>query len=128
MRIILLLLFFYIQTNANAGELISIPEYNFNDLVVKQTNETANSSKLNHTSYLVNEYINENYGNAFQMGCLVLNSTPDQSLKMDYEHGFVRLVTTFTGVNKVMSYTPIRELVNNPLRPAVFDGQYHVSH
>ena len=115
------------QTNANAGELISIPEYNFNDLVVKQTNEPANSSKLNHASYLVNEYINENYGNAFQMGCLVLNSTPDQSLKMDYEHGFVRIISTLKATKNIISYTPIRDLMYNPLRPAVFDGHYYVS-
>jgi len=85
-------------------------------------------SKIKSTSFIVNKYIQENYslGNQFSCGGVYM-ITPDQELKSAYENGMVKMITEFGYTNNVKSYTPIRQLVENPDKQAVFNGYYFIS-
>jgi len=90
--------------------------------------EQPKMSKVRDTSFIINKYIQENYteNNRFFCGGVSL-MTPDQALKYAYETGLVKVVTEFGYTNNIEVYTPIRQLVLNPDRSAVFKGYYFVS-
>jgi len=53
--------------------------------------------------------------------------TPDQEVRFNYERGFVKIIGDFSATNHILSYTPIRQLIEYQIRPAVFDGHYYVA-
>ena len=78
-----------------------------------------------------NKYIAENYGKDTLYRCgnyyRQFALSPDQLLENDIKSGKVKIISTFTIGPYIESYTPIRDLLVNTQRPAVFKGFYLVS-
>lgn len=93
-------------------------------LPLKQNTTVNNTS----ASFMFNEYVQENYGKNGSFSCgTVSNLTPDQVLKFAYQNGKVEIVNNFSYTKPIETYTPIRQIVLNSNRSAVFKGYYFVS-
>ena len=99
-------------------------EFDFSGVLL----EPVKISKVKDTSLIVDKYVQDNYNldNHFFCGGAYM-MTPDQALKNAYENGAVQVVTEFGFTNNVQAFTPIRQLVQNPDKKAVFNGYYFVS-
>ena len=120
---IYLICIFSIDTFASESFKIE-SDFDFSNVVLEQ----PKMSKFKDTLFIINKYIQENYSenNRFFCGGVSL-MTPDQALKYAYETGMVKVVTEFGYTNNIEVYIPIRQLVLNPERSAVFKGYYFVS-
>lgn len=88
------------------------------------------NTKVNDTSasLMVNQYVQENYGKNSYFSCgTVSNLTPDQVLKYAFQAGKVKIINNFSYTKLIETYTPIRQIVINSNRRAVFKGYYFVS-
>ncbi|WP_281556003.1 hypothetical protein [Thalassomonas sp. RHCl1] len=127
MKTILLLCFYLFSCWVSADEINqTLPGLDlgkaFNRKVSFKTKEVDQSFNI------INEYIEKNYGNKSNFFCGgPTNLTPDEELKFNYNYGFVKVVSSFSSTQDIISFTPIRQIVNNPERKAVFKGYYFVS-
>ncbi len=99
------------------------------DLSIIQVDQPE-MSEVKGFSLKVNEYIQSNYdlNNRFMCGWMSGGAmTPDQILKYEYKSGMVKIVSVFGYTSNVKVFTPIRQLVSNPDKAAVFDGYYFIS-
>ena len=114
-----------LSLNALAEEVIKIEyPFDFSGGLLKQ----PQMSKVKGASFIVNKHIQENYNQDNQFFCGgVYMLTPDQELKSAYESGIIKVVSEFGYTKNFNAYTPIRQLVQNPDKNAVFNGYYFVS-
>tara|TARA_R110000744_G_scaffold106148_3_gene202353 strand:- start:54 stop:437 length:384 start_codon:yes stop_codon:yes gene_type:complete len=114
-----------LSLNALAEEVIKIEyPFDFSGVLLEQ----PKMSKVKGASFIVNKHIQENYNQDNQFFCGgVYMLTPDQELKNAYESGIVKVVSEFGYTKNFKAYTPIRQLVKNPDKNAVFNGYYFVS-
>ena len=112
-----------ITLNVLAEDIAEYP-FDFSGVLLEQ----PQMSKGKDASFIVNKYIEENYNQDNQFFCGgVYTLTPDQALKNAYENGIVKIVSNFGYTNNFKAFTPIRQLVQNPVQKAVFNGYYFVS-
>jgi hypothetical protein len=96
----------------------------FSGVLLKQ----PKMSKIQTESLIINKYIQENYSQNNQFYCGgTYNLTPDQGVKFAYERGMLEIVSEFGHTHNIQAYTPIRQLVQNPEKDAVFNGYYFIS-
>ena len=96
----------------------------FSGVLLKQ----PEMSKVYTELQVVNKYVQDNYNQSNQFFCGGTYSlTPDQDLKFAYERGLVKVISEFGHTHNIQAYTPIRQLVQNPEKEAIFKGYYFVS-
>jgi len=122
---VLIFILSLLPLNALAEEVIKIGyPFDFSGVLLKQPQMT----KAKDASFIVNKHIQEYYNQDNQFFCGgVYMLTPDQELKSAYENGIVNVVSEFGYTKSITAYTPIRQLVQNPDKNAVFNGYYFVS-
>lgn len=98
------------------------------DIPLELSENLNKTSSVKDASKIFGEHVLQSYRreNVFICGTTFL-PTPDEELKNLYERGLVNIVNEFYPTGHVKSYTPIRQLVLNPVRSALYDGYYFVS-
>ncbi len=111
--------------NVLAGEAIKFDySIDFSGVLLKQ----PKMSKVPTESLIINKYVQENYNQSNQFFCGgTYKLTPDQDVKFAYERGMLEIVSEFGHTHNIQAYTPIRQLVQNPVKDAVFNGYYFIS-
>jgi len=100
---------------------IDIP-FNLKDNLVRAP-QTRDASTI-FGEHVLQSYSAENMficGTTFEL-------TPDDELKHAYESGLITIVSEFYATGYVESFTPIRQLLVNPVRNALYNGYYFVSY
>jgi hypothetical protein len=116
-----MLFFLSLNTFASESNIIKL-NFDFSEVLLKQ----PKLSKLKDTSFVINKYIQENYSFNTEFSCGLSVMTPDQELKYEYETDMIKIVARFGYSNNFKVFTPIRQLVLNPDKGAVFNGYYFV--
>ena len=110
---------------AKSEKSVSLPVINFDNSTI--SNKLLNTAKPIYVSNKVDDYIKKTYSNYWFRDIVIYNTTPDETAKFNYYSGSTRIIASFSATKNILSYTPIRQLVINPVREAVFDGYYFVS-